>query len=250
MSVHETEATVSLLGNSDEISIPYHETGPIFLRCRITLWNRFIHPIISNRRIIDIFALFVILIILALHWLFFGIVFVREGVHWQLNNHHSKIVNNNPQRTNFVITQVGIIVQLIVGALFSYAVVRFTQEWIMDARITVYHIFLVNGFKSRGLLDVAKVITRHRWLPAVPLLAYVLAFINVPSGTTSLITPIPFNRTVDLEGTEINFSSKATDCLEWLNSHYVSNSCDWEVRIDMAKVTVVSLIITVRRIRA
>ena len=233
-------STPSSEKDSSELSVQADpETRPTFLhrstRIFVILWDVYIYPIISNRRIRDIFALLVIFITLAMHWLFFGIVFARKGV--QMSNYHSRVVNNNPQRTNFVITQVGTMVQLIVGALFSYAVVRFAQEWITNTAITVYHVFLVNGFKSRGLLDVAKVITRHRWLPAVPLLACMIAFIYVPSSTTSLVTPIPFNRTVVLEGTEVNFSSSATDCLEWLNRRYISSNCDWQVRIDMPMVT-------------
>ena len=43
----------------------------------------------------------------------------------------------------------------------------------------------------------------------------IAAFALVPSGTTSLITPVSFNRTWLLTGTEFDFSANA-DCLDSL----------------------------------
>jgi hypothetical protein len=163
---------------------------------------------------------------------FFSLVFVRKGI--RMNDQVAKVVRHHPQSTTFFVTFVGNIVCLIIDILFSFAVIRLAQEWITRNEVTVYHVSMLTGFKNQtwpwAIKDLREVFVRNRWLPAVLLGVWIGAFTFVPSSTTSLLTPIPFNRTVDLNGTEVNFSSTATDCLEWLNRQYILNNCDWEVR--------------------
>ena len=54
----------------------------------------------------------------------------------------------------------------------------------------------------------------------------IAAFALVPSGTTSLITPVSFHRKWDLTGTELDFSN--ADCVQWLIKHVNDRtySCD------------------------
>jgi len=185
-----------------------------------------------NRRIYDSLLLFGILVMLAWPLLYFGVVFGRKGI--QMNNHLAKVVRKHPQSTAFFVTFIGNIVCLIVDVFFSFAVIRLAQEWITKNDFTGYHVSLLSGFKNQtwpwSLEDLKEVFVRNRWLPAVLLGVCIGAFTFIPSSVTSLLTPIPFNRTAALEGTEVNFSSTATDCLEWLNGRFISNNCDWRVR--------------------
>jgi len=57
----------------------------------------------------------------------------------------------------------------------------------------------------------------------------IAAFALVPSGTTSLITPVSFNRTWPLTGTELDFSSNVPDCVGWFAANTLTENCDWKV---------------------
>lgn len=165
--------------------------------------------------------------------LFFGVVFALKGL--QINNYVAKVVHRHPQNTAFFVTLVGNIVCLIINILFSSAVTRSAQEWIAQQRteVTVYHVLLLTGLRTQTwpwtLKDLKEVFALKRWLQLVLLGVCIGTFTFVPSSTTSLLTPIPFNRTVALKGTEVDFSSTDTDCLAWLNKKYISINCDWEV---------------------
>ena len=73
---------------------------------------------------------------------------------------------------------------------------------------------------------------RKRWLPVVLAGACIAAFAVVPSGTTSLITPVLFKRTWPLNGTELDFASNVVDCVSWFTKAKIltpMSTCDWEV---------------------
>ncbi len=187
-------------------------------------------PVLS-RRIYDIRLLILIIIMLVWPIIFFVVVFARKGV--QMSNSLAKVVKDHPQGTNYVFTLISNIINTIVGSLFSFAVIRFSQEWIAKTEATVYHVSVITGFRYRfwpwGLKDLRGVFTHNKWLPVVMLLC-LGAFGNVPSSATSLLTPIPYSRTIGLKGKEIDFSTSDANCLQWLNARSISNNCDWQVR--------------------
>ena len=139
----------------------------------------------------------------------------------------------DPQGTNYFVTLVSNIINMIVGSLFSFAIVRFSKEWIAKTEATVYHVSVITGFRYRfwpwSLKDLRGVFAHNKWLPVVMLLC-LSAFANVPSSATSLLTPIPFDRKIGLKGTEIDFATSDADCLWWLDANKIPNNCDWHVR--------------------
>jgi hypothetical protein len=187
-------------------------------------------PVLS-RRTYDIRLLVLIVFMLLWPIIFFVVVFARKGV--QISNSLAKVVKYHPQATNYFFTLVSNIINMIVGSLFSFSVIRFSQEWIAKTEATVYHVSVITGFRYRiwpwGLKDLRGVFTQNKWLPVVMLLC-LSAFANVPSSATSLLTPIPYNRKIGLQGTEIDFSTSDANCLRWLDTNKIPNNCDWHVR--------------------
>ena len=151
-------------------------------------------------------------------WILLAIIRARGGI--QMDDHVAKIVNHYPQRTSFFITLLGNIVSIIVSILFSTAVVRFSQEWTTNNNhVTVFDVSLMSAFTNQNwpweIKDHKYLLLRNRWLLAVLAGVCIAAFALVPSGTTSLITPVPFDRAWDRTGTELDFSSNAADCIDW-----------------------------------
>jgi len=156
-------------------------------------------------------------------WIFLAVFWGLEGI--QVNNSVAKAVIDHPQTTNFFAT----LFSNIVSILFSSATIRFAQEWVANNdRVTVFDVSWISAFRrqnwTRGWKD--RKYLRNRRYFVVLVGACVSAFALVPPGTTSLITPVPFNRTVPLTGTELDFSSNAADCLNWFETNGISNSCD------------------------
>jgi len=151
-----------------------------------------------------------------------------------MNNHVAKGVIDYPQITNFFLTLFGNITSIIVSILFSQATIRFAREWITsNDHITVFDISVISAFTHQNWpwsrKDRKYLLVRNtgRWLPAVSVVGCIVAFALVVPGTTSLIAPVSFHRTVSLTGTELDFSSSAADCLDWFEANQVSNNCVW-----------------------
>ena len=172
-------------------------------------------------------------VMLTWPWIFFVIVQARHGV--QLNNPAANFVKDNPHITNYLVTFIGTIVSVIVGFLLSSAVTRLSQEWVpKHDSVTIFHIVSLSSFKHHSwpwnLNDsITHLFDPKKSLAVVSIGACMLAFTTVTSSTTSLITPVPFNRMVPLSGAELDFSSNDTDCLEWFNATAIPNNCDWTV---------------------
>jgi len=137
-----------------------------------------------------------------------------------MDDHIARIVNHYPQRTSFFITLLGNIISIIVSILFSTAVVRFSQEWTTNNNhVTVFDVSFMSAFTNQNwpweIKDFKYLLVRNRWLLAVLAGICIATFALVPSGTTSLITPVSFDRTWDVTGTELDFSSNAADCIDW-----------------------------------
>ena len=149
-------------------------------------------------------------------------------------NYLAKVVIDHPQSTSFFVTLLGNIVSISVGFLFSTVVVRLAQEWITNSdHVTVFDVSLISAFRHRnlpwGMEDCKYLLVRKRWLLVVLAGICIVTFAFVPSGTTSLIAPVPFHRTVPLTGTELDFSSNVADCLDWFEAHKIPNKCHWQV---------------------
>jgi hypothetical protein len=170
-----------------------------------------------------------ILIMLIWPWVFFGVVWQLGGI--QMNAHAAKVVTDNPHATNFFVTLIGNIVCLIINILFSLAVIRFGQKWVIenqdqDKQVTVFQVSLLSAFRHQtfpwGKDDLRSLLIKTRWLLVFLVIVCIGSFTFVPSATTSLISPIPFNKTADLTGTELDFASTAPDCVNWFNVARIS----------------------------
>jgi hypothetical protein len=171
-------------------------------------------------------------------WVLFGVLFARKTI--ALNDGFADYVKQNPRNTNFFITQIGTIVNLIVGFLFSTSILRYSQGWMASKEhISFFHLSLILAFRSHrlpqwSLSDRKYLLTRKRWIRAALVLACIYTFTLIASGVTSLLTPLPIYQRSALNGTELDFSPNpnATACLEWLNTQALSmtnTSCKWKV---------------------
>jgi len=139
-----------------------------------------------------------------------------------MNDYLAKSVMEHPHSTNFVVTLIANLVCLLTSYLFSCAVIRFAQEWIAKSEIiTVFDVSFISGlghqalpwnFKEIKQLLVGKR-AKHVSLVGICLSAFAL----IPSGVTSLITPVPFKKNAAFQVNEIDFSSNDPDCLDWLD---------------------------------
>ncbi|KAF8984978.1 hypothetical protein BDQ17DRAFT_1496433 [Cyathus striatus] len=185
---------------------------------------------ITERRFYDILLLGGIFIMLVWPWIFFGVVFALGGI--QAGNHFASVVTKSPHTVNFFVTLIGNVITLIVDILFSFSILRFAQEWISDNKgITIFHVSLISALRRHkwpwGIQDFKHLFVRSRWLLATLVGACIVCFTFVPSSVTSLISPVTFKRTTSLSGTEIDFSSNSSDCINWLTNDQIPDECDW-----------------------
>jgi hypothetical protein len=174
-----------------------------------------------------------ILIIIALPWIFFGVVWGFGGL--QMNSHVAKVVTDNPHTTNYFVTFIGSIVSLLISILISMAVVRFARAWVIrnQESITLFRLSVLSGVKTHrspwGFSDLGSLLVPKRLMYFFLVIGWMSIFTAVTPAITSLIAPIPFNKTDILLGTELDFASTATDCVNWFNTNTIPNSCDWKV---------------------
>jgi len=173
-----------------------------------------------------------ILAMLSWPWIFLATVWKRSGI--QMEDDIAEFVRRHPQRTSFFITFLGSIVSFIVSILFSTAILRLSQAWATNNdHVTAFDVSLISAFRNHnwpwGLKDHKYLLARNRWLPVVLAGACIATFTLVPSGTTSLITPVPFNQTWTLIATELDLSSNVTDCIDWFTTNPVPEQCEWRV---------------------
>lgn len=98
----------------------------------------------------------------------------------------------------------------------------------VSALLAFRHMTMVWGVRQWGQLVKGK----GRLLVVLMLLLSLGALALIPSGTASLITPGEFNKTADLKGTELDFTSDDSGCLTWLDQNKVTNTCDWKVQYE------------------
>ncbi|RXW15815.1 hypothetical protein EST38_g10038 [Candolleomyces aberdarensis] len=183
-----------------------------------------------QRIVIDICLLFGILLMLFWPWTFFGIVNANDGIQMSLSL--SDIVRRYPQRVGAVVTFIGTTNQFIMTFLLSQIIVRFGQELISLANVTVFDVSALSAFRYMtvvwGIGQWKGLAKGNRRLAILGLfLAALGASSLAPSGTAILITPGQFNKTAELRGREIDFTSDDPGCLEWLGRNGAQNRCDW-----------------------
>ena len=169
-------------------------------------------------------------------WVIFGVFYPNKAI--LLNEGFANYVNHNPRNINFFVTQIGTIVNLFVGYLFSRSILRYSQGWMaLKENISLFHLSLILALRTRRfpwrLSDRKYLLTRKRWILAALVLACIYAFTLIASGATTILTPLPIKLRESLHGTELDFSPNpnATTCLEWLNTQAISmtNTCQWKV---------------------
>ena len=187
-------------------------------------------------RVNDVCLLAGMLIMILWPWIFLSIIWARSGI--PMGEHLAMVVKKHPQRTSFVITLFANIISIIISILFSAAILRFSQAWPMNnGHVTVFDISLISAFRNQSwpweMKDHKYLLIRKRWFPVVLAGVCLAAFAVVPSGTTSLITPVSFQKTWNLTGTELDLSSHLDNCL---NRTFLDNStkiedgqCNWIV---------------------
>jgi hypothetical protein len=170
------------------------------------------------------------LVALAFPWVVFTSVRANHGVTASL--YVSRFVKRNPQTVNFVATHLGTLFATITAYLFSTAVVRFAQKWIVHlGDIDMLHIsFFTDLRHQRFPGSFGHWSSAFRSWRLVAILAVTIVMFNfIPSGISVLLSPIPFNRTVPLTGTEVDFGSSVPDCVAWLKQPRIFGDCNWAV---------------------
>ncbi|KAJ2912777.1 hypothetical protein MD484_g7634, partial [Candolleomyces efflorescens] len=185
----------------------------------------------------DIFLLICIICMLLWPWVFFGVVKARNGV--QMSNELSEKVARHPHQVGAIVTFIGTINRLIATLLFGKAVVRLGQEIIAtnssqdSPQATVFGISALLAFRHMtlvwGVRQWKNLVQGFSRLAVVALLlASLAALALIPSGTANLITPVEFNKTADLRGTELDFTSADPECIAFLGRSQLTNLCDWK----------------------
>jgi len=170
-------------------------------------------------------------------WVIFGVAWARGGI--LLTDGFANYVKNNFNKDNITFTtQIGAIVNLIVGFLFSTSILRYSQGWIAPKEnISFFHLSLILAFRSHSfpwrLRDRKYLLTGKRWIRAALVLACIFAFTCITPGATTSLRPVSIFQRLALHGTELDFSPNpnATTCLEWLNTQAMTttNNCQWKV---------------------
>ena len=173
-------------------------------------------------------------------WIILGVFWARAGDRdgIPLTEGFANYVQKNPRNITFFITQIGAIVNLIVGSLFSASILRYSQGWMASKKnISFFHLSLMLAFRSHSfpwsLSDRKYLLTRKRWIRAAFVLACIYAFTFITPGVATILTPLPIVLRAPLNGTELNFSPNPNDttCLDWLDTQAKSmtNTCQWKV---------------------
>ena len=120
-------------------------------------------------------------------------------------------VKANPQSVTFLATLTGTLFSVIATALFSSAIVRFSQSWIARRqKIDIYHISMLMTIRYKlfpwGSNDVPMVC---KWYLIAVVAACILSSYLISSRLSTLLTPA---KTESLSGTELDFTSNSPIC--------------------------------------
>ena len=163
-------------------------------------------------------------------WIFFAAVSGGRP----LPPSQARFVEHHPQSEVFLVTAVGAVISVFVGILFSKGVTSVARQWVTHNQdADVFHVSFFNGLKDHtypwGVKELPLLLRLDRLPFALTIFLYLVLFILVNPGITALISPIPIDRTVPLNGKELDFSSTAPECLSWFTGNQPPSSCGWEV---------------------
>ena len=144
-----------------------------------------------------------------------------------MNKPLATFVIASPHSTNFVVTLIANVICIITNTLFSFAIIRFAQEWIANHdNITIFDVSVISGFRHQTLpwniKDIKQLLVANRVVPASLVGICIGAFAFAPSGFTSLINPVLFEKNASFKEAELNLSTTAPNCQDWLEKSYAS----------------------------
>jgi len=127
----------------------------------------------------------------------------------------------------FFVTAICNVISVIIAFLFSRAAVILAQKWIAHKHTTTSSIAFFASLKHHRAppLSLRKWGKTQLFLVA---LFYSHIFTYVTPGLAVLLTPIVFNRKVAVTGTELDFGSVDTTCIDWFNNNTIPHQCDWQ----------------------
>lgn len=158
-------------------------------------------------------------------WVFFGIVVGLDGV--AMPHRAAKIANDHPQDVSFFVTSISNTLSFVVGYLFTAAVSRLAQKYIVHKDPSIAHVSFFTNLKNRSF--PMTLFNQGRLRPLLTVVLYMLVFNFVTSGISALLTPVIFNRHAQLQATELNFGATDPACVAWFNNNTISHQCDWTV---------------------
>ena len=122
-------------------------------------------------------------------------------------------------------TSIAVLSYVAIVILFQNAVTTFAKFWNPSQtriEIGIFFIALRKRTPSPELLEVDK----YLWLGVIILF---FTFTFVTSGITALFLPIKYRLSTTLNGTELDFASNNTDCINWFDNNGISSECGWKV---------------------
>jgi len=158
-------------------------------------------------------------------WIFFGVLRELGGV--PFDHKMTTIVHGNPKDTAYLVTAVISFISLSLSHLHSTAVTKIVMKRIVLKPTTISLISFFTALKNHELDHSA--IPQARSAHFIITALYTGIFTFATPGFTALLLPAPFNRTVHLTGTELDFASNDIDCIDWFKNHTIPTSCDWKV---------------------
>ena len=192
-------------------------------------------------KIPDVLFIIGVLIMLVWPWLFFTAVWVKSGI--KITHKVAAVIIQNLHTTTYLVTLISSVNTIIVTFFYSIAIVRFSQEWATHARTPKpLHLRTLLALRHQRWRTNGNG-ARSSWGLAVLVFVCFAMFPNLTSSISTLITPVRFNRTSTLTGTELDFSSTARECVFWFKTNPISNTCNWKVSQTNARLTATNLII-------
>ena len=156
----------------------------------------------------------------------------------------ARAANDHPQDVSFLATSLSNVLSFVVGYLFSAAISRLAQKYVVHKDPHIAHVSFFTHLKNRtfpkSLLD------QGRFRPVLAVVLYMIVFNFVTSGISSLLTPVPFNRRAQLQANELDFGATDPACVEWFNSNTIPHSgCNWKVSLTSKSTTIKLIYISV-----
>jgi hypothetical protein len=183
------------------------------------------------------------IIMLLWPWIFFGVTWGLGGI--KMHHTAASIVHEHPQDAAYFVTALCSGISAFIVFLFSAAIVNLSQQWVVHKDTTVLHITLFSALKN--VTPPVLLLREGKVALFVIAVVYYLLFLLITPGITALLTPVPFNQTISLTGTELDFASTDTGCIDWFNNNTIPHRCDWMVNLTFfhAKVAYSTLFISV-----